>query len=176
MLGSGLGGCVSKLDGDRSSRLSAAVIFLLAVAMLVSATRAQVRPSPGSQARQRMAQAVDKIVQEGLHAKLPPHLSTLLGLSKEQESQVRQGVVRTGNVVQGFDVSTSNKNDVVIFVVNETTNDQALYLTSKEGLLRKMVKVQAGVGQVQKITDKDRKAFEKEKVFWLNRLAPVGAP
>src|SRR5437016_14490792 len=48
--------------------------------------------------------------------KLPPHLSTLLGLSQEQECPVRQGVVRTGKVVQGFDVSTSNKNDVVLFI------------------------------------------------------------
>lgn len=87
-----------------------------------------------------------------------------------------QGVVRTGKVVQGFDVSTANNNDVVIFVVNETTNDQTLYLTSKEGVLRKVVKVEAGVGRVQKITGIDRKSFEKEKVFWLDRLAPVGAP
>ena len=144
--------------------------------MFVSATRAQVGPSPSPQARKRMVRAVDKTLQEGLHAKLPPHLSTLLGLSKEEECNVMQGVVRTGKVVQGFDVSTANKNDVVVFVVNETTNDQTLYLTSKEGVLRKVVIVEKAVGRVQKITGKDRKAFEKEKVFWLDRLAPVGAP
>jgi len=123
-----------------------------------------------------MVQAVDKTLQEGLHAKLPPHLSTLLGLSREQECLVRQGVVRTGKVVQGFDVSTANKNDVVLFVVNETTNDQTLYLTSTEGALRKVVKVEEGAGRVQKVTPEDRKAFEKEKQFWLDRLAPVGEP
>jgi hypothetical protein len=123
-----------------------------------------------------MARAVGKTLQEGLHAKLPPHLSTLLGLSQEEECQVMQGVVRTGKVVQGFDVSTANKNDVVLFVVNETTNVQTLYLTSKEGVLRKVVTVDEGVGQVQKITGQDRKAFEKQKQFWLDRLAPVGAP
>jgi len=32
------------------------------------------------------------------------------------------------------------------------------------------------VGRVQKITSEDRKAFEKEKQFWLDRLAPVGVP
>ena len=167
---------MSKLDGDRSSRFSLAVVFLLAVVMFVSATRAQVGPSPSPQARKRMVQAVDKILQEGLHAKLPPHLSTLLGLSREEECHVMQGLVRTGKAVQGFDVSTANKNDVVLFVVNETTNDQALYLTSKEGVLRKVVNVEEGVGRVQKITGKDRKAFEKEKVFWLDRLAPAGVP
>jgi hypothetical protein len=123
-----------------------------------------------------MARAVDKTLQEGLHAKLPPHLSTLLGLSQERECLVMQGVVRTGKVVQGFDVSTANKNDIVLFVVNETTNDQTLYLTSKEGVLRKVVTVEEGVGRVQKVTGEGRKGFEKEKQFWLDRLAPVGAP
>jgi hypothetical protein len=119
-----------------------------------------------------MVQVVDRILREGLHAKLPPHLSTLLGLSKEEECPIMQGVVRTGKVVQGVDVSTANKNDVVLFVVNETKNDQTLYLTSKEGVLQRVVKVEEGVGQIQKITGKDRAAFDKERVFWLDRLAP----
>ena len=167
---------MSKFDGDRSSRFVVALVFLLAMVMFVSATRAQVGLSPSPQARKRMIQAVGKILREGPHAKLPPHLSTLLGLSKEEECHVMQGVVRTGKVVQGFDVSKANKNDVVLFVVNETTNDQTLYLTSMEGVLRKVVKVEEGVGRVEKITGKDREAFEKEKAFWLDRLAPVGAP
>ena len=167
---------MSKFDGDGTSRFAVAVAFLLTVVMFVSATRAQVRPSPSPQARKRMARAVDKTLQQGLHGKLPPHLSTLLGLSKEEECLVMQGVVRTGKTVQGLDVSTANKNDVVLFVVSETTNDQTLYLTSKEGVLRKVVVVEEGVGRVQKITGEDRKAFEKEKHFWLDRLAPVGAP
>jgi hypothetical protein len=121
-----------------------------------------------------MVRAMDKTLQEGLHAKLPPHLSTLLGISKEQECLVMQGVVRTGKLVQGFDVSTANKTDIVLFVVSETTNDQVLYLTSTEGVLRKVVTVEEGVGRVQKITSEERKAFEKEKQFWLDRLAPLG--
>ncbi len=167
---------MSILDGVRSSRFSMIVVFLLAAVVSASTTRAQVGPSPAPQPRKRMIQAVDKVLKEGLHAKLPPHISSLLGLSKEEECPVMQGVVRTGKVVQGFDVSTVNKNDVVVFVVNETTSDQTLYLTSKEGVLRKVVKVEQGVGQGQKITGNDRKAFEKEKTFWLDRLAPAGAP
>jgi hypothetical protein len=109
--------------------------------MFVSAIQAQVKRSPSSQARKRMAQAVDKTLQEGLHAKLPPHLSTLLGLSREEESLVRQGVLRSGRIVQGFDVATGNKDDIVLFVVDEATNEQTLYLTSLQGLLRKVVTV-----------------------------------
>jgi hypothetical protein len=167
---------VSKFDGEWPSRSAAAMVFLLTGVMFGWATRAQVKPSPSPQSRKRMVQAVDKTMQEGMHAKLPPHLSTLLGLSQEQDCLVRQGVVRTGKVVQGFDVSTSNKNDVVLFVVNETTNTQTLYLTSQQGVLRKVVSVEEGVGEVQKVTGEARKAFEKEKQFWLDRLAPVGAP
>lgn len=167
---------MSKLPGDRTSRFAVAVVFLLTVGMLALATQAQVEPSPSPQARKRMARAVDKTLQEGLHAKLPPHLSTLLGLSQEEECQVMQGVVRNGEAVQGFDVSKANKNDIVLFVVNERTNVQTLYLTSKEGVLRKVVTVDEGAGRVQKITGQDRKAFEKQKQFWLDRLAPVAAP
>ena len=167
---------MSKFDREWSSRLAVALVFPLTGVMFVWATRAQVRPLPSPQARKRMVQAVDKTLQEGQHAKLPPHLSTLLGLAHEQECLVMQGVVRTGKLVQGFDVSTANKNDVVLFVVNETTNDQTLYLSSREGVLRKVVAVKEGVGQVQKATREDWKAFEKEKQFWLDRLAPVQAP
>lgn len=167
---------MSKLDRDWPSRFAVAVVFLLTVLMFVLVTRAQVKTSSTPQARKRMVSVVDKTLQQGLHAKLPPHLSTLLGLSKEEECPVMQAVVRSGKAVQGFDVSTANPNDVVLFVVNETTNDQTLYLTSKEGVLRKVVTVREGVGQVQKITGEDRKAFEKEKQFWLDRLSPVSVP
>jgi hypothetical protein len=167
---------VSKFYRDWWSRFAAAAVFLLTVVMFVSATRAQLGPSPGPRSQKRMVRAMGKTLQEGLHAKLPPHLSTLLGLSNEEECLVMQGVLRTGKVVQAFDVSTANKNDVVLIVVSEATNDQTLYLTSKEGVLRKVVRVKEGMGRVQKITGEDRKAFEKEKQFWLDRLAPLGAP
>ena len=83
-----------------------------------------------------------------------------------------QHVVRTGNLVQGFDVSITNKNDIVLFVVDETTHDQSLYLTSPAGILRKVVSVTAGVGEVVRITDKEQKGFEKETQFWTDRLVP----
>ena len=167
---------MAKFDRAWWRRFALVVGFLLAAVMFVSAAGAQVGSSRSLQTRKRMVRAVDKTLQEGLHAKLPPHLSTLLGLSNEEECLVMQGVVRTGKVVQGFDVSKANKNDVVLFVANEAANNQTLYLTSKEGALRKVVIVKEGVGRVQKVTGEDRKAFEKEKQFWLDRLAPTGAP
>ena len=149
--------------------------FLVAT-ILSPASAGQVAPSASAQSRRRMAKAVDRTAQEGLQAKLPPHLSTLLGLANEQACPVRQAVVRSGKRVQGFDVSTANKNDVVLFVVDETTSNQTLYLTSQQGTLRKVVVVEAGEGRVQQIRSEERKAFEKEKQFWLDRLAPADVP
>jgi hypothetical protein len=76
-------------------------------------------------------------------------------------------------MVEGIDVSIANKSNVVLFVVDETANDQTLYLTSPAGRLRRGVVVKAGVGPGSRITDKDRKAFEVEKQFWADHLAPA---
>lgn len=167
---------MSKLDGHWLTRLAWAATFVLVAVILAPATWAQAGPSKSSQSRRRMAQAVEKTLQDGLQAKLPPHISTLLGLTKEEECPVMQGVVRSGKRVQGFDVSTLNRTDVVIFVVDQATNDQTLYLTSTTGTLRRVVRVEKGDGRAQKITDEDRTAFEKEKHFWLDQLAPTAVP
>ena len=161
---------VAQINRRRSGRLLA--VLILAVAILPAAV-GQSQHSPGAQAQGRFARAADTTSREGVHAKLPPHISTLLGLSKEEECPVMQNVVRTGTIVQGFDVSAANTNDVVLFVVDETANDQMLYLTSPAGALRKVVAVKAGVGAEARITEKDKKAFEKEKQFWTDRLAPA---
>ena len=162
---------MSKSTGNRWCQVAVVVVFILPVVIFVLVGEA--RPSSGSYAQKRLVRAVDRILREGALAQLPPHLSTLLGISAEKECPVMQGVVRTGQAVRGFDVSMVNKNDVVLFVVNETTNDQTLYLTSAEGTLRRKVSVEVGVGKVRRITNQDRKAFEKEKQFWLDRLSPA---
>lgn len=135
----------------------------------------QTKHGPASQVQHRLARAADRVLREGLDAKLPPHLSTLLGLSQESEFPVKQRVWRAGKMVQGFDVSVGDKKDVVLFVVDEGASNQTLYLTSAQGRLRKMVSVTNGEGSVAKITDDDKKAFEKEKEFWLGRLVPPKA-
>lgn len=149
-------------------------VLILAL-VIVPAAAGQAQHSPRPHALSRLARAADMTLEKGMHAKLPPHLSTLLGLSREEECPVMQGVVRTVTQVQGFDVSVANKKDIILFVVDETANDQNLYLTSPEGMLRKVVSVKAGVGAAVRITDKEKKAFEKEKQFWVDRLVPTSA-
>jgi len=148
---------------------------LIPVVLIVPAVAGQSRSSSRSSPEEKLAQAADTTFREGIHAKLPPHISTLLGLSKEEECPVMQGVARTGTLVQGLDVSANNKKDIVFFVVDETANNQDLYLTSPEGTLRKVVSVKAGVGSEVRITNKEREAFKKEKQFWVDRLAPSAA-
>ena len=158
------------------ARRSGGWLALLILGLLIlPAAVGQEQHSPGAQVQGRFAQAADTTFREGVLAKLPPHLSTLLGLSQEEQCPVMQSVVRTGTEVQGFDVSVANKSDIVLFVVDETANDQTLYLTSPAGTLRRVVSVKAGVGAETRITDKDMTAFEKERQFWVNRLAPAHA-
>src|ERR1700730_15692097 len=112
---------------------------LVLVWSMLAADSGQAKHAPAPHAQKKFAQAAEVANSKGLHSKLPPHISTLLGLSKEAETAVLQGVVRSPNQVQGIDVSATNKSDVVLFVVDETTKDQVLYLTSPEGVLRKVV-------------------------------------
>jgi hypothetical protein len=149
--------------------------ILIVAVVFAPAAAGQAQPPPDSHAQGKLALAANKTSREGQAATLPPHISTLLGVTKEQEFPVMQSVVRTGNIVQGLDVSVANKNDIVLFVVDETSNDQKLYLTSPAGTLRKVVSVTAGIGEVVRITTKDQKAFEKEAKFWTDRLVPPGA-
>jgi hypothetical protein len=163
---------VSKLATCRFFGLVA--VFLGAWVILPLAA-GQAQHSHDFHPQQRLGLAADTAVRAGVHSKLPPHLSTLLGLSKEEETPMLQSVVRTGKVVQGFEVSDANKKDIVIFVVDESANNQDLYLTSPEGTLRRVVSVKAGVGNVVKMTENERNAFKKEKTFWVNRLGGPGA-
>ena len=163
---------MSKFAGCRLGGLPA--VLVLAV-VIVPVAAGQAQHSPGTHTQGKLALAADTTVRAGVHAKIPPHLSTLLGVSKEQECPVVQSVVRTGNLVQGIDVSVADKNDIVLFVVDEAANDQTLYLTSPQGTLRRVVSVKAGVGDVVRITEKDKIAFKKEKQFWVDRLVPSGA-
>lgn len=167
-----IGGDVSK---GRSNRLAGiAVPILLIVIGSAAMGWGQETPRPPSQGK--FSQAADRVFQEGVSAYLPPHLSKLLGLSsKEEPCLVTQDFVRTEKLVQGFDISFVNKDDIVLFVVNEATRDAAYYLTSPRGTLRKVVVVTAGEGSAQRITDKESKAFQKEKRFWQDRLVPASA-
>jgi hypothetical protein len=149
---------------------SAKVRLIVVTTMLMGALSLAGQTRHSSQAQRRFALAVDRTFHNGVQANLPPHISTLLGLAQEEECPVRQNVERSGAAVRGIDVSAGDKNDVVLFVVDESANDQTLFLTSAQGRLRRVVSVKAGVGSVSRTTDENRKAFDDEKQFWADRL------
>jgi hypothetical protein len=148
-----------------------AVAFLLPVVSVLAAGQAPAAPASG--ARGRTARAADSVLSAGLQAKIPPHVSDMLGISSDQkECLVSQRFERTGSVVRGFNVSVTNVDDVVLFVTDEAANDQTYYLTSRQGRLRRMVVVRGGTGNVLPLTGKEKAAFQKELQFWLDRIVP----
>jgi hypothetical protein len=149
------------------------LLFAILIAMPLTAVADQPQHATRPHAQARLAEAAEVTTTKGVSAKLPPHISTLLRITNEQECPVKQAVIRSGSLIQGLDVSDANKNDIVIFTVDEGAGEQTLYLTSPDGTLRRVVTVKAGVGSEIRITDKERRAFEKEKQFWIDRLVPA---
>jgi len=138
------------------------------------------RPAPAADAvshkplahhRPELEAATQTTVEKGLHEELPSHIATLLGLTNEQSCAVFQGVLRSAQMIRGIDVSVQNHQDIVLFVVDTTTNDQTFYLTSPSGNLRRVLLVREGVGRVVKPARADVEAFDKEKKMWEERLA-----
>jgi hypothetical protein len=126
---------------------------------------------PAAHSRPELEAAAQTTVEKGLHGELPPHISTLLGLTNEQKCAVLQGVLRSTQEIQGIDVLEQNHQDIVLFVVDTSTNDQTFYLTSPTGALRRVLVVRQGTGQVVKPGKADVEAFDKEKKMWEERLA-----
>ena len=149
-----------------------ALILLLASLTSLAAGPATSASSVG--ARERIARAVDRVLKAGLQAKIPLHVSEMLGISDGlRECPVAQRFERNGKLVRGFNVSTTNKNDIVLFVTDEAANEQTYYLTSPLGRLRRVLAVKEGTGNIQRVTGKEKTAFENELQFWLDRIVPT---
>jgi hypothetical protein len=162
---------VSKFARSFSSSLVCVVAFLLTVATFLAAGQAPTTSGSGN--RDRIARAADTVLTAGLQAKIPPHVSDMLGVSSDQkECEVSQQFERNGKQVRGFDVSRADKSNIVLFVVDEATNEQTFYLTSGRGTLRRVLAVREGIGRVLPVTAKEKAAFEKELQYWLDRIVP----
>ena len=119
-----------------------------------------------------LSRAVDQTLEQGHDAVLPPHISHLLGISPdEHEVAIKQFVVME-QPIRGFEVSTADHHNVVLFVEDRDQKESTFYLTSSRGLLRKVLSVRQGVGYDRVPTKDDRAAFEKEKQLRLDRLTP----
>jgi hypothetical protein len=118
-------------------------------------------------AARSLAGLVDAVVRNGPTSRLPAHLSVVIGISKiEQETPVKQAVVRDGQTVHTFNVSIARPADVVIMSYNEQTRSTQAYLVSAAGVLRKAVSYQAGAPANERSLADARGDFANEIKFW----------
>lgn len=145
--------------------------LILGVAVAVCPLGAQSQKPAAPKTKTRFASAIDRTLAEGHDAILPPHVSTLLGISQEQEVPVKQ-FVEMGDLIRGFEISVAEHNNVVLFVEKRAEKETTFYLTSRKGALLKVLAVRGGVGYVRQPSKDDKDAFEKEKQTWVDKLVP----
>jgi hypothetical protein len=159
---------ISRLVPQRRFDSHRALVCAVIVVCCLAA-HSQTKSSAGDK---RLAAAVDRTMQHGHDAILPPHISRLLGLSaNEQEVPIRQ-FAEMGELIRGFDVSIDNSDDIVIFVEDRSKNESTFYLTSPRGAVKKVLSVRAGVGYIRVPTADDKTEFQKQRQYWLDRHVP----
>jgi hypothetical protein len=120
------------------------------------------------------AKLAELALRDGIDAHIPSQLSQKLGITPGNPKKVKVKQIafqKDDKTVVAFNVSKRDQDDLVIFV--KTDKDLMLYLTSPEGVLRKVV-------HSEKVTDEPtgvriteiplsvaRDGFEKEKQCWL---------
>jgi hypothetical protein len=110
----------------------------------------------------------------GKDAQMPPTLSNLLGLTPNREAvAVKQVAAKIrGTDMIGFNVSVKNHADIVIF--RETPTVRTYFLTSPDGVLRKVIESRKpvdGVGDFETTELRPsglQKRFEKERQCWMD--------
>jgi len=114
-----------------------------------------------------LAGLVDAVVRNGRASRLPAHLSVVLGISRiEQETAVKQAVIRDGQMVHTFNVCADKHDDVVLMHVNEQNHSTKAYLVSAAGVLRKAVSYQAGAPAIERSLEEAHGDFANEIKFW----------
>jgi hypothetical protein len=144
----------------------------LALAVVAFSLAYSQKPST-SNTPQRFALAVNKTLEQGHDASLPPHISHLLGISPDEQKVPVKQFADMGQTVRGFEVSAEKHDDIVIFVENQAQGESIFYLVSARGSARKVVSIKAGVGYDRVPTAADRKELATEKQYWLDRLVPA---
>ena len=145
---------------------------LLLMLLAVGGVRSPAQKAAGAKTTSPLTRAIDRILAEGDDAILPPHVSNLLGLSPDEHQVPVKQFHEMGELIRGFEVSTAEHNNVVIFVENRAQKQTTFYLMSKHGTLRKVLAVIEGTGYSRQPTKEDREAFEKEKQRWVDELVP----
>jgi hypothetical protein len=129
--------------------------------------------APAPKTDKRLALAVNKTLEQGHDAFLPPHISHLLGISPDEQKVPIKQFAEMGETIRGFEVSAEKHDDIVIFVENRSQDETTFYLISPRGSVRRVLSVKAGVGYGRTPTPADRTALAAEKQYWLDHLVPA---
>jgi hypothetical protein len=127
---------------------------------------------------------VREALASGFEATLPPHAAMVLGLAADgQHAAVRQLVERSGHTVRTFNVSVAHHRDVVMFVVDESTQSAVAYLLAPGGKLRKAISYHSGDEPRLLSAAEAHGGFGREVSYWSARArqsalqaAPQAAP
>ncbi len=122
---------------------------------------------PANGAGNSLAGLVDVVVARGPESQLPAHLSVVLGISRaEQQTPVKQAVIRDRQTVHTFNVCVAKHDDVVLMNVDEQDHSTKAYLVSAAGVLRKAVSYRAGAPAIERSTAEARGDLANEIKFW----------
>lgn len=146
-------------------------VFLVML-VVVCGIASHAQKSAGSQTTSSLAKAIDATLEQGRDAILPPHVSNLLGISPDEHEVPVKQAIQMGEPIRGFEVSTAQPNNVVIWVESRAQKQTTYYLMSKRGTLRKVLEVVEGTGYSRRPTKDDQEEFEKEKQRWVDQLVP----
>jgi hypothetical protein len=139
---------------------------VLAVALLGGAARA---------ATSWAETLATRALNEGPTSQLPPHLTAVLGLSRDDEGlAVRQLVFRDGFTVRTFNVGARAPHRVVVMVVDEAARLTVAYLVTPHGHLQRALQYHAGEAPQELSAAVAQPGFAAEARFW-SGVAAAGA-
>src|SRR3954471_12000627 len=91
-----------------------------AMATLITVSLAHSQKGTSANTARRFASAVNKTLQQGHDAFLPPHISHLLGISPDEQKIPVKQFAEMGEIIRGFEVCAARHEDIVIFVENRS--------------------------------------------------------
>ena len=121
-----------------------------------------------------LAKLSELVLRDGVDAHIPSRLSQKLGITLGYPKRVKFKQIafqKVDQTVVAFNVSKLDQDDLIIFVM--TDKDLMLYLTSPDGVLRKVVRSEkvpaepTGVRITEIPVSVAKDGFEKEKQCWL---------
>jgi hypothetical protein len=119
---------------------------------------------------------VQQAVSGRQEARLPPHLSVLLGISvSETATPVWQLSRKSSDALRLFNVCQNNHDNVVLTTLR-AGNQSAAYLMSASGVLLKAIVYQVGGATQELSLAEARKPFARQRDFWLDQARRPGAP